>query len=68
MRGPGCPLAGLGSGHGGGRAGTGLVEPFELEQAGFEALFEGGERGGRHGRGLYFGPPTASGARSRLCG
>ncbi len=56
MRGPGCPLAGLGSGHGGGRAGTGLVEPFELEQAGYEVVFEGWERGGGMGGDGGVGP------------
>ncbi len=40
------PLAGFSPGQGGGQAGTGSVEPLQLEQAGFEALFEGGERGG----------------------
>ena len=29
--------------------GAGLMELFELEQAGLEVLFEGGERGGGHG-------------------
>ena len=44
------PLAGLCPGHGGGEAGAGPVELFELEQAGFEVVFEGWERGGGHGR------------------
>ena len=36
-------LTGFGTGQGGGQAGPGLIEPLELEQAGFEVVFEGGE-------------------------
>ncbi len=42
-------LAGLGPGQGGGQMRALSVELVQLEQAGFEALFEGGEGGGGHG-------------------
>ena len=37
------PLAGSGPGQGVAQNRTGLVEPLQFEQAGFEAVFEGGE-------------------------
>ncbi len=40
-------------GHGGGQAGAGQVSFLQLEQAGFEALFEVGERGGGHESGIF---------------
>jgi hypothetical protein len=47
---PAPTAAGRGSGYGGGQAWTGPMGLIKLEIAGFEALFEGGERGGEHGR------------------